>query len=73
MKHITQVTIMPEGEAIYAETATTITIVDEAAGEFVEVAQHNPNLEGAGKIAITPEEWPELRDAIEEMIGRCRL
>ena len=34
---VTQLTVAPEGEAIFSEAATTITIDDEAAGEFVKV------------------------------------
>jgi hypothetical protein len=62
----TQVTLTPKGEAIFSERAVHIRIVDEAAGEFVEVAQDD------GKIRIDREEWPHLRDAINAMIKRCQ-
>lgn len=68
---MTQITVMPKDEATYSELSTTITIEDEAAGEFVAVEQHGRN--DRGKIAINPEEWPVLRAAIDQLIGECRL
>lgn len=60
----------PEGDPSYSEMATTISIAQEGNGEFVEVEQHGGP--GVGKIAINPDEWPALRDAIERMIRDCR-
>lgn len=65
----TQLTVLPKDDATYSELATTITITDYAAGEFVVVAQDNDDY---GKIAINPEEWPNLRAAINRMIKECR-
>ena len=62
--------VLPSGESLYSEMATIVTIVDEAAGEFVEVEQHGRS--DLGKIAINPEEWPTLRAAIDTLIGECR-
>ena len=66
----TAVTVLPEGEPIFSEMATTVSIDDLAGGEFVEVEQAS----GAqpGKIIINPEEWPELREAINRMINGCQ-
>ena len=61
--------ITVDGSPIYSESATEIEIVDEAAGEFVEVQQH---LDGYGKIGIEPSEWPSLRLAIDMAIKQCR-
>ena len=47
---------------MFSEYATEIKIVDEAAGEFLEVSQTWRT--DLGKIAINPEEWPTLRDAM---------
>ena len=63
---ITRLTVCPAGKEIYDENATNIEITDDAAGEFIEVIQ------GEKRIQITPEEWPELQDAIDEMIIRCK-
>lgn len=62
--------VLPKGQPIYSEMATTITIVDEAAGEFVEVEQSGRT--DVGKIAIAPCELPALRNAIDRLIGECR-
>ena len=66
----TSVVVAPEDAPLYSEMATTVTIVDEAAGEFVEVEQHGRA--DVGKISISPEEWPELRTAIDVLIAACR-
>ena len=66
---VTKLTITPKGEPIFAEMATDVYIEDEAAGEFVIIEQHS---EGYGKVAIDPEEWPTIRDAVEKMIGLSR-
>ncbi len=62
--------VLPEGEPIFSEMATLVTIVDESGGEFVEVSQAGHA--DLGKIAISPEEWPALRAAIHDMIAKCR-
>lgn len=62
--------VLPEGEAIFSEQATTITIEDDAGGEFIVIEQQG--LAGAGKIRIDPTEWTALKEAIDRMIGECR-
>ncbi len=64
------VCVLPKGEEIFSEQATTVTIVDEAGGEYLEVSQSGRT--DLGKIAINPEEWPALRSAIDKMIEQCR-
>jgi len=67
---VTELVVLPVGQPTYSEMATTVVIVDEAAGEFVEVVQHwraDP-----GKIMINPEEWPAIREAIDRLIAECR-
>lgn len=66
----TQIIVVPEGEPIFSEMATTVTIVDEAAGEFVEVRQCAVGAEGA--IRIGKEEWPAIQDAITHMLRACK-
>jgi hypothetical protein len=62
--------VLPEGEAIFSEQATTITIEDDAGGEFVVIEQQG--LADAGKVRIDPTEWTALKAAIDRMIGECR-
>ena len=66
---ITQLTVVPEGEPSFSEMGTTVEIENEAAGEFVVVAQNART--DMGKITINPEEWPALRAAINQMIEQC--
>lgn len=60
------VAICREGEPIYSETATLVSIRDDGGGEFVEVFQES------GRISIDPDEWPEIKSAIDAMILGCR-
>ena len=66
----TKATVLPKGEALYHEGATEIAIVDEAAGEYLEVSQCGEPF--SGKIKIDIYEWPTLRTAIDKMIKECR-
>lgn len=69
IRRITQLTVLPEGEPIFSEHATAITIEDEAGVEFLLLAQSGRE---SNSIAIAPDEWPVLRAAIDEMIDECR-
>ena len=62
--------VVPVTEPIFSEQATTVQIADEASGEFVEVIQSGRD--GLGKIQITADEWPVLRDAINQLMAECR-
>jgi hypothetical protein len=67
---ITQVVVVPEGEATCSELATIIQIEDEAEGvEFLSLRQ---NLKPESYVRIYPQEWPAIRAAIEGMMARCR-
>lgn len=61
---------MPMGEPLFSEQCTHVSIVDEAAGEFLEVEQQSgrPCLEPQ-KVSINPQEWPALKDAIETLLA----
>lgn len=63
---ISTITVMHRGGGINDETATRIRLDDEGAGAFVVVEQ-DAN-QDSGKVAITPEEWPEIRAAIDAMM-----
>ena len=63
--------MMAKGEPIYAEMTTTVSIDDEAGGEFIVINQPKDRMK-PGEIQISPEEWPMLRALIDEMIGECR-
>ena len=67
---ITQITVVPEKEPLFSESATKVSIEDEAAGEFVVIRQSASTENGT--IAINSGEWPAIRDAVERMIKECR-
>jgi DNA-binding protein YbaB len=63
-------TVAPIGEPAYSEMSTQINITDESGGEFVEVNQTGRT--DLGTIQINPDEWPDLRAAIDHAISQCR-
>lgn len=67
---MTAVIVVPAGDPTFSEMATTVSIADEAAGEYVEVSQ--AGRADLGKIAIEAIEWPAIRAAIDKMIAECR-
>jgi len=64
---LTQITVAAHGKTVIDETATRITIEDEAAGEMVSVEQ----CDRGAKVLIAPEEWPFIRDAIDKLVAAC--
>lgn len=64
------VLVVPKDEHTFSDSATEIKIADKAAGEYLEVSQCVRT--SLGKICISPEDWPTLRDAIDRMIKECR-
>ena len=61
--------VRPKGEPIHSERATEIKVDDEGAGAYVVVDQHGRA--DVGRICIDVEEWPALRDAINQQIELC--
>jgi len=61
----TQITLLPECEPIFAESAITLTIQDQAAGEYLKVCTGKDS----DAILIDPAEWPQLREAIDSMMA----
>ena len=66
----TKLVVAPQGDQVYSEMATWVEVKDEASCEFVMLTQSGRT--DNGQIAISPEEWPELRSAIDRMIAVCR-
>jgi hypothetical protein len=62
----TKMIVGVKGQQIFDDSVTEIEIVDEAAGEFLEVSQ------AGGKLRFDPEEWPHVRAAINRMFKLCR-
>jgi hypothetical protein len=64
--------IIPVGDTIFSEQATTGWIDDEAAGPFVVVEQEG-NVGKVGTISINAKEWPSIRSAIEQQLAICHM
>jgi hypothetical protein len=62
---ITKLTVLPPGEPIFCERATNVEIVDEAAGEFLELTQSGDDF---GKIRFDVDEWPHIKAAVDRLI-----
>ena len=68
MKTITsRITVLPKGEPIFSYQATEISIVDEAAGPFIEIKQFPPEGEEQS-IKFNVEEWPFIENAVDKII-----
>lgn len=67
----TKLTIVPSGEPLYSDRATSIEIDDEAGGEFIRVNQSGDSVR-QGTIAFDPEEWSSIRAAIDLMVESCQ-
>ena len=64
---VTQLTVAPEGEPIFSETATIIEIDDEAAGEFIVIKQTFDHAK-LGEVSFDLHNWPAVRDAVETLL-----
>jgi len=65
IQRITQITVLPEGEAIFSDMAIEITIRDEAAGEYVSLRASNDE----GEIVIEPDNWEVIKLTVDQMIA----
>lgn len=69
---VTRLSVLPPKEPLFSEQCTNISIVDEAAGEFLEIEQQSGRTDAKSQtIAISPEEWPSLKQAIEQLLADC--
>ena len=70
----TGVTVAPKGGRLFDERATTVSIDDEAGGEFVKISQcpDNAPADRSMEIRLDPEEWPLVRKAVDRMAKACR-
>ena len=69
----TRLTVSPPGEPIFSEQATDVEIVDEAAGEFLQVRQKSGHINADSQtIQVSAVEWPALSTAIERMLLQLR-
>lgn len=68
---VTKITIIPHGEPIFCERATSVEIADEAAGEYVVIRQCHDQIR-PGQVDIDPADWPLLRETLDKTFNNCR-
>jgi len=64
---VTRLTVNKPNGPIFSELATHIEIEDEAGGEFISIRQQGDHAK-VGAVNITAEEWPHIKDAIEQLL-----
>jgi len=64
---VTRLSVLPIGEPIFSERCTEVSIVNEAAGEFVEISQQSDSK----TIQIDPREWSAIKQAVDQLISEC--
>lgn len=69
---VTRLSVLPPKEPLFSEQCTNVSIVDEAAGEFLEIEQQSGRTDAKSQtIQVSPEEWPALKRAIEQLLADC--
>ena len=69
---VTKVVVLPKGEPLFSEQATTIEIQDEAGGEFVKVSQEGGHTDYAKHICFSHQDWEAIKPEIDRMLTECR-
>lgn len=62
-----RITVLPKGHPIFSEQATEISIVDEAAGPFIEIRQL-PDEGDEKNLHFDLDEWPHIAKAVGKLI-----
>ena len=72
MKTITsRITVLPENQPIFSELATEITIMDEAAGPYIEMRQIAQS-GGEDILRFDIDEWPHITKAVGKLIQETK-
>ena len=66
-----RITVLPKGESIFSQLATEISIVDEAAGPFIEMRQF-PEEGDEQTIKFDVDEWPYIAKAVGKLIQEIK-
>ena len=64
----TKIIVGVKGDQIFSKSITEVEIIDEAAGEFIEVSQED----GSQKLRFDKDEWVHVRAAVNKMFKLCR-
>lgn len=63
------VVVVKKDKQLFDETSTHITIVDEGAGEFLEICQ--PSIDSK-ELRLDANEWPEIKKAVDRMFAEIK-
>jgi hypothetical protein len=69
---VTRLSVLPPGESLFSNQCTHLSIVDEAAGEFLEIEQQHDDPAHQGSLLLTSEEWPAIKQAIETLLSEIQ-
>ena len=69
---VTAVMVNQIGEQVFFDHATRVRIVDESAGVVVEIDQGSYEPARPGVLRICADEWPLIREAVDQMLSQCR-
>ncbi len=58
--------IKPVKDYIYSDMATTVELMDEGAGCFVEISQYNSG--EPGSIRVNDDEWELIKSEVDQML-----
>mgnify|MGYP000508835669 CR=1 FL=1 len=65
----TRLSVIPEGEKLYSEKVFQVEIVDEGAGEFVEITQQSDGAHSkVGCLQIEPVEWVAVKSTVQMLM-----
>jgi hypothetical protein len=70
---VTQLSVLPPKEQLFSTQRTTVSIVDEAAGEFLEIEQYPDADDRRHVVRIDKDEWPTVKLAIEQLLPDLRF
>lgn len=65
---VTAMTVKQTQDTVNAESATTITVINEGGGYFLELSQC---LEAENRVRICAEEWDAVKATMEIMLAIC--
>lgn len=67
-QRVLKMAVLPEGEPIFSERGFTVSIEDEAGGEFLKLESHMDD----NYVSFEASQWPALRDLIDKMAKEVR-
>jgi hypothetical protein len=65
---MTRLSVLPTKHPLYSERCTHISVIDEGAGEYLEIEQQTEDA-GMQKIMIDPREWTAIKEAVEILLA----